>query len=209
MDKPVIYTVGHSTHQLDYFLKLLQQYSVNCLIDVRSVAASAYNPQYNKESLSNFLERNGIKYMHFAEEFGARHTDPDLLDDEGKVDFEKVRKSWNFKNGVERLWLELDKGFIMVLMCSESEPFDCHRFSMVSIALEKDGFEVKHILKDKVLKSNAELEKQLLKKYDKKIPKPDMFQPNVSLVDQLKVAYRLRNKEIAFSPYSKEVAEKI
>lgn len=208
MAKPVIYTVGHSTHQIDYFLELLREYSVNCLIDVRSLAASTYNPQYNKEPLSNFLKKNEITYLHFADEFGARHNDPDLLDEEGKVDFEKVRKSWNFKNGVEQLWLRQEKGFTIALMCSESEPFDCHRFSMISIALEKDGFAVKHILKDKSLKSNTELEEQLLKKYDKKIPKPDLFQPNVSADDQLKAAYRLRNKEIAFSPYAKETVEK-
>jgi len=202
-NRPIIYTVGHSTHQLDYFLELLKEYGVNCLIDVRSVAASSYNPQYNKEPLTNFLKRNGIQYLHFAEEFGARHNDPDLLDDEGKVDFTKVRKSWAFKNGVERIWQGLDKGFVISLMCSESEPFDCHRFSMVSIALDKDGFDVKHILKDKTLKTNADLENQLLKKYDKKLPKPDMFNPNVTLYDQLKEAYRMRNKEIAFSPYSK------
>jgi uncharacterized protein (DUF488 family) len=202
-NRPIIYTVGHSTHQLDYFLELLKEYGVTCLIDVRSVAASSYNPQYNKEPLTSFLKRNGIQYLHFAEEFGARHNDPDLLDDEGKVDFAKVRKSWAFKNGVERIWQGLDKGFTISLMCSESEPFDCHRFSMVSIALDKDGFDVKHIMKDKTLKTNADLENQLLKKYDKKLPKPDMFNPNVTLDDQLKEAYRLKNKEIAFSPYSK------
>lgn len=202
-NRPIIYTVGHSTHQIDYFLELLKKYDVTCLIDVRSVAASSYNPQYNKEPLTNFLKRNGIQYLHFAEEFGARHNDPDLLDDEGKVDFAKVRKSWAFKNGVERIWQGLEKGFTISLMCSESEPFDCHRFSMVSIALDKDGFDVKHIMKDKTLKTNADLENQLLKKYDKKLPKPDIFNPNVTLEDQLKQAYRLRNKEIAFSPYSK------
>ena len=90
-NRPIIYTVGHSTHQLDYFLELLKEYGVTCLIDVRSVAASSYNPQYNQEPLKNFLKSNGITYLHFAEEFGARHTDPDLLDDEGKVDFTKVR----------------------------------------------------------------------------------------------------------------------
>jgi len=202
-NKPIIYTVGHSTHQLDYFLELLKEYGVTCLIDVRSVAASSYNPQYNQEPLKNFLKSNGITYLHFAEEFGARHTDPDLLDDEGKVDFAKVRKSWAFKNGVERIWQGLDKGFTISLMCSESEPFDCHRFSMVSIALDKDGFDVNHIMKNKTLKTNADLENQLLKKYDKKLPKPDMFNPNVTLDDQIKEAYRLKNKEIAFSPYSK------
>jgi uncharacterized protein (DUF488 family) len=202
-NRPIIYTVGHSTHQLDYFLELLNDNGVTCLIDVRSVAASSYNPQYNKEPLTSFLKRNGIQYLHFAEEFGARHNDPDLLDDEGKVDFEKVRKSWAFKNGVERIWQGLDKGFTISLMCSESEPFDCHRFSMVSIALDKDGFDVKHIMKDKTLKTNADLENQLLKKYDKRLPKPDMFNPNVTLDDQLKEAYRLKNKEIGYSPYSK------
>ncbi len=209
MDRPVIYTVGHSTHPIGVFLDLLKTYSVNCVIDVRSIAASSYNPQYNKEPLSNFLKANGITYLHFAEEFGARHTDPDLLDEEGKVNFELVRKSWNFKTGVEKIWEGIDKGFTIALMCSESEPFDCHRFSMVSIALEKDGFDVKHILKDKTIKTNAELEKQLLKKYEKKIPQPDMFQPNITLDDQLKAAYRLRNKEIAYAPYSKQPQEEL
>ena len=204
MDRPVIYTVGHSTHSIEVFLDLLKTYSINCLIDVRSVAASSYNPQYNKEPLSNFLKANDIIYLHFSEEFGARHSDPDLLDDEGKVDFELVRKSYSFKKGVERLWQGLDKGYTIALMCSESEPFDCHRFSMVSIALEKDGFAVKHILKNKTLKTNSDLENQLLKKYEKKIPQPDMFNPAISLDDQLKAAYRLRNKEIAFSPYSRQ-----
>ena len=62
MESPIIYTVGHSTHKLDYFLELLQSQSVNCLVDVRSIAASAYNPQFNKEPLSNFLKRNGVIY---------------------------------------------------------------------------------------------------------------------------------------------------
>jgi uncharacterized protein (DUF488 family) len=208
MDRQIIYTIGHSTHSADYFLELLQTYKVNCVVDVRSVAASAYNPQYNKEPFSNFLKNNGVTYIHLPEEFGARHTDPDLLDDDDKVDFEKVRKSWNFQNGVERLWKEINKGLTIALMCSESEPFDCHRFSMISIALEKDGFDVQHILKDKTLKSNSQLESQLLKKYEKKIPKPDMFEPNVTLEVQLQAAYRLRNKEIAFSPYTKEPEEK-
>lgn len=209
MENQVIYTVGHSTHTLDYFWELLQSQSVNCLIDVRSVAASAYNPQFNKEPLSNFLRKKSIVYMHFAKEFGARHINTDLLDEEGKVDFDKVQKSGSFKNGVERLWRGVEKGFTIALMCSESDPFDCHRFSMVSVALEKVGFEVKHILKDKVIKTNAQLETQLLRKYDKKIPKPSIFEPDISLDMQIKMAYRLRNKEIAYSPYLSEQVEQL
>ena len=202
MDTPVIYTIGHSTHHADYFLELLREYGVNCIIDVRSVAASSYNPQYNEEPFKNFLKNNKIIYMHFAEEFGARQTDPNLLDDEGKLDFDKVRKSWLFKNGLERVWQGVEKGYVMALMCSESEPLDCHRFSMVSIGLEEDGFEVKHILKDKSVKTNKELETELMNKFEKKLPQSDLFNPNITTEMQLKVAYRLKNQEIGYSPYS-------
>lgn len=204
MSAPVIYTIGHSNHTADLFLELLKAFRINCLIDVRSTAASAYNPHFNKEPLSNFLKNNNITYLHFADEFGARHTDPDLLDEDDKVDFEKVRKSASFQKGLERLKAGLDKGFTITLMCSESEPFDCHRFSMISLALVKNGFTVKHILKDKTLLSNEDLEKQLLKKYDAKLPKPDMFNPHVTREEQLDAAYKFRNKDIAFSPYDKQ-----
>lgn len=204
MDTPKIYTIGHSTHPLNYFLNLLQEYDINCLVDVRSIPASRYNPQYNKEPLSNFLKNNRIIYMHLPEEFGARHTDPDLLDETGKVDFDKVRRTWSFKNGVERLRSGIDKGYTIALMCSESNPFDCHRFSMITVALQQDGFQVLHIMKDKTLKRNSDLERLLLKRYAPQLPTLDMFSPNVTLQDQLNAAYRLRNLDIAFSPYARE-----
>jgi uncharacterized protein (DUF488 family) len=202
MDKPIVYTIGHSTHQLDYFLELLRNYHVTCVVDVRSVPASSYNPQYNQDYLNEFLKNNNIIYLHFAEEFGARQTDPDLLDDDGKLDFDKVRKTWIFKNGLERIWQGVEKGYTIAIMCSESEPIDCHRFSMVSVGLEKDGFEVKHILKDKTIKTNSDLEKELLKKFEKKIPQINLFEPDITVEEQLKAAYRLKNKEIGYSPYT-------
>ncbi len=202
-DNPTIYTVGHSNHPIDFFIELIQEYKVDCIIDVRSMAASKYNPQFNKEDLKKSLAKVGIKYSHFEEEFGARQKDPDLLDEDGQVDFEKVRKFWLFKNGVEKLWKGVEHGLTMSLMCSEGEPLDCHRFSMIAIQLEKEGFDIKHIMKDKTLKSNADLEAQLLKKYEKKIPHPDIFNPDLTVDDQLKVAYHLKNKEIGFMPYSK------
>lgn len=206
-DKPTIYTVGHSTHQIDYFVELLREYGVNCLVDVRSVAASSYNPQYNEEPFKNYLKKNKISYLHFAEEFGARQTDPDLLDKDGKLDFDKVRKGRLFKSGLDRIWKGIEKGYVIAIMCSESEPLDCHRFSMVSVGLVKDGFDVKHILKDKTIKTNAELEDALIKKYEKKLPQKDLFNPDISNDEQLKEAYRLKNKEIGYSRYTNNQTE--
>jgi uncharacterized protein (DUF488 family) len=200
MESGVIYTVGHSRHPLDYFLILLQGFGVDCLVDVRSIAASAHNPQYNQKPLSNFLNQNGILYLHFPKEFGAWQTNPQVLNVDGKVDFEKVRRSANFRQGVERLKLGMQKGFTIALMCSESNPFDCHRFSMIAAGLQKEGVLVWHIMKDKTLLSTQELEHLLLKKYAPKLPKPDMFQTKIGLEEQLNAAYRLRNQDIAHSP---------
>lgn len=199
MSKTKIFTLGHSTHDILYFVELLKTFSVNTLIDVRSVAASAYTPQYNKESLSAFLLRNKISYLHFADEFGARKTDASLLDKNGKVDFEKVRSSQAFKSGVKQLKKLASENKTMALMCSEANPFDCHRFSMVSVQLAKENFEVIHILKDKSTITNKELEEELLKKYAKKIPQPSLFEPEISAGEQLDFAYRLRNKDVAYN----------
>jgi len=203
MNKPIVYTVGHSTHQLDFFLELIKTVDIDCIVDVRSVPASAYNPQYNKDSFKNFLKNNHIQYLPFAEEFGAKQTDYDLLDDDKKLDFEKFRKTRRFNHGLERIWQGIDKNFRIALMCSESEPLDCHRFSMVSIGLENNGFEVKHILKDKSIKTNVELEDELIAIYLKKekISQRNLFMPDITRETQLKEALKLKNKEIGFSPY--------
>lgn len=209
MDKPIIYTIGHSSHTQEFFLELLRQHMITYVVDVRSVPASSYAPHFNKEYLHHFLNTHGIIYEHMPEEFGARCLDPDMLDDDGRIDFERVQNSWVFKQGIDHLWHLIEVGNKITLMCSESEPFDCHRFAVISNALEKDGIEVQHILKDKSLISNAELEERLLVKYDKRIPKPDMFTPEVSVEEQLRVAYRLRNKDIGYSHHPQKVVKDI
>ena len=43
-------TLGHSAHPLAKFLSLLDQYDIQTLVDVRSVPASRFHPQYNRAS---------------------------------------------------------------------------------------------------------------------------------------------------------------
>ena len=40
----------------------------------------------------------------------------------------------------------------------------------------------------------------MLKKYAKKIPQPSLFEPYISLAEQLHFAYKLRNRDIAYIP---------
>jgi len=172
------------------------------VVDVRTLAASRFNPQYNKSALSASLRDRNITYIHMPEEFGARHSAPELLTD-GRVDFEKVRKSAGFKKGVERLRHGLNKGFTIALMCAEAEPLECHRFSLISVAL-KDEFEIIHILKDKTSITQHDLEQELLKKYKKKLLTSDLFQSAHTYDERLKAAYKLQNEDIGYSAGSRK-----
>jgi uncharacterized protein (DUF488 family) len=197
-ESPVIYTIGHSTHSLPYFLELLNAHAIECVADVRSVPASRHTPQYNQVPLAAFLKKQGKIYMPFCAEFGARNEDAAVLDDCGIVDFQKVVKTEAFLRGVERLERGIAQGYRIALMCSEAEPFDCHRFVMIADALRCTGFTIMHILKDNSLQTNEALELQLLKKYRKKLPQPSFFEPDVSPEMQLRAAYRLRNRDIGY-----------
>ncbi|MFN0037349.1 MAG: DUF488 family protein [Saprospiraceae bacterium] len=194
-----IYTIGHSTHPAEYFVEMLRAHGIDCVVDVRSTPASKYNPQYNQRPLSAYLQQHAVRYLHLPAEFGARHTDPEVQDETGRVDFDKVRRSEAFREGVRRLETGLERGFRIALMCSEAEPLDCHRFGMISVHLARMGYAVQHILKDKSLMTNEELENRMLEKYQKKLPKPSLFEPDVSEKQQLEAAYQLLNRDIGWT----------
>ena len=197
-----IYTIGHSNHSIDYFYELLKAFEINCLIDVRSFPYSKYASQFNKESLQNFLKSHRIEYLHFGKEFGARKSEPDLLDVMGQVDFKKVQETQDFKAGVERLREKITGGSVIALMCTEAEPLDCHRFSMISSYLEQNDFSVFHILKDKTLISQVELEEMVIKKSQPESIQLDFFGETIIQRDPKSAAYEQLNKKIGFRPTS-------
>ena len=193
-----VFTIGHSDHELNYFLELLFSQRINCVIDVRSIPASGRNPQYNQNALKNALSKEGIEYWHFRKEFGARQISQSVHNEEGRVDFEKFQQTDAFQQGVQQLEDGLEKGYEIALMCAEGHPLDCHRFSMISNFLAAKGFDIFHIMKDKSVIAHAEMEEELLKKYNKKLPQPSLFDPDISEEDQLAAAYRLHNSDIGW-----------
>ena len=97
-------------------MQLLQSYHVDCLIDVRSIPASNYNPQFNQEALDSFLRGKGIAYVFMGQEFGARRLDS--LDDTGQVDFEKAVDTDSFQQGITLMQKILNDYQHVTLMCS-------------------------------------------------------------------------------------------
>lgn len=202
MGKFRLYSVGHSSQSQEEFLELLKRHDVNCIVDVRSLPASKYTPQFNMDPLKWFLKKNDIQYLHFGEEFGARRTDS--LNTEGQVDFEQTARTIKFKRGVERLMNGLQKGFCISLMCSEANPLECHRFSLVSRYFYDNGLDVQHILKDGELASHESLEKEMIDEYlhsrKPKLADIDQLFGSYTAEDQRRDAYRLKNKEIGYKP---------
>ena len=197
-----LYTVGHSSQSLEGFLSLLQRHSINCVVDIRSVPASKFAPQFNEESLKHFLKLHDIQYLPFGDEFGARRTD--CINNDGQVDFEMAVMTPLFQQGAERLMKGLERGFCIALMCSEADPLECHRFSLVSRYFQNQGIEVFHILKDAKLATHSEVEKRLVneflhsRKYH--LAEVDELFGTYTTEDQLNDAYKLKNKEIGYKP---------
>lgn len=144
-----IWTIGHSTREIDKFISLLQENGIKLLADVRMFPGSKRYPQFNRESLAGSLGQWEIRYEHFPELGGRRKTRPDSRNTawrnasfRGYADYIETNE---FRNGIARL---LDLANITkptAIMCAEAVWWRCHR-SLISDYLKAHGVAVIHIL---------------------------------------------------------------
>lgn len=144
-----IYTLGHSTLDLDSFLELLRQYGIEEVVDVRTIPRSRHNPQFNKESLSPFLRVRRIKYLHLKELGGLRRHVKDDPRNAGWINasfrgFADYMQTGDFRAGLEVL-MRVAKQRMTAIMCAEAVPWRCHR-SLIGDALSVRGVEVIDII---------------------------------------------------------------
>jgi len=196
----MLFTIGHTNHSYEKFLELLRANKITYLLDVRSSPFSRFTSQFNKDVIADFLKKNGVNYNHMGKFFGARPKDKSLYTEQGYLDFEKARASENFKKGMENVILGLNKGYNIVLMCTEKDPFDCHRAIMVARGFELNGIEVSHILPDGKIITQTELNNRLLNKYYPDRNQMSLFSEISSLSEEevLVLAYRRRNADIGY-----------
>ncbi len=190
------FTIGHSNRSIESFIELLKIHNIDCLIDVRSVPYSKFHPQFNKELLTESLKKESILYLYMGDLLGARHSEPNLLYPDGKVDFRKVRETQKFKSGIDRVIQGINKKYNIVLMCAEKNPMDCHRFVLISYELEKKGVSVNHIIDANSIVTNNDEEKLLIEKYYKNVQQTTMFEPSLNKQEMIEDVYERRNKEI-------------
>lgn len=143
-----VYTFGHSTQSLEHFIETLKKYSITRVFDVRTVPRSRHNPQFNKETLPQALEKAGIKYYHAVDLGGLRRPAKESFnlgwENESFRAYADYMQTKDFEKGLNEL-LENFKKETVVLLCAEGLWWRCHRRMIADVLILK-GYEVIHIL---------------------------------------------------------------
>ena len=105
----------------------------------------------------------------------------------------------SFNRGINSVIDHLKQKHKVALMCSEKDPFNCHRFVLVSYSLIKKGALIKHILDNGDIVLNSSLEDRLISKYKIDYKQQTFFGGNKTKKNAIEKGYVLRNKDIGFS----------
>lgn len=142
-----IFAIGYSNYAISKFVKLLEAHRVTMLVDVRTIPKSRHQPDFNKSALSLRLKRRGIRYMHFPELGGLRKPLKDSINKGWRNDsfrgFADYMQKREFATAIVKL-IEVSKRYNVAVMCSEGNPFRCHR-SLIADALTVRHKQVYHI----------------------------------------------------------------
>lgn len=173
-------TVGHSTHLIEHFLGLLTRHNVTAIADVRSIPASRFTPQFNRDALKRSLAEVGVKYVFLGQELGARSDDRSCYVD-GQVRYDRLARTAPFGEGIERL-LKGSETERIAIMCAEQEPLDCHRTVLVSRVLAERGVAVAHIHGDGRLEDHDDAMLRLMSGFG--LDQDDLFHTHEELLGE-------------------------
>lgn len=163
MKATTIYSIGHGSKKIENFIAELQSYDILFLLDIRSKPFSKWNPQFNQNELKFILEENGIKYVFVGDTLGGLPEDRSCYDYNGKVVYDLIKEKDFFKEGLERLTNANKKHIKLAIMCSESKPEECHRSKLIGQELLRKNISLKHIVSDKIVKSQEIVMAELTK----------------------------------------------
>jgi uncharacterized protein (DUF488 family) len=152
-----LWTIGHSNHDLEWFIDLLRGQRINFAVDVRSYPYSRHAPQFNREELESALRNNGVGYLFLGDALGGRPGRDEHYDADGHAMYEEMAREPSFAAAIDRL-LDGAGGHRLVLMCSEADPHDCHRRLLVGKVLAERGAELRHILRDGTVAAEHEVD---------------------------------------------------
>ena len=156
MKNPEIWSLGHSNIDFETFVTRVRSQDIECIADVRSLPYSRYTPHFNQESLSQLLDKSGVRYEFMGDTLGGRPPELDLYDQDGHVLYGELAKNFRFQSGLEQLCLMAEESRT-AMMCSEESPQNCHRRLLIGRVLREQGIEVVHIHGNCTTSTDSEL----------------------------------------------------
>ena len=99
MGEVVLWTVGHSNHDLDRFFDLLRGADIRAVADVRSDPDRVYRDHFKPAPLRVALAEVGIKYVFLGAELGGRPRTPTHFDDAGRARYDLMAAEPAFRRG--------------------------------------------------------------------------------------------------------------
>jgi uncharacterized protein (DUF488 family) len=148
-----IFTVGHSTRSIAEFVRLLRCGPVELVVDVRTVARSRRNPQYNEDVLGEELAPYQIGYLHMADLGGLRGRAKDVPPDVNRFwenqsfhNYADYALSAKFAAALGEL-LEISATRRCAIMCAEAVWWRCHRRIIADYLIVR-GRTVLHLMGD-------------------------------------------------------------
>ena len=142
--KKTIVSIGYGKRKIEAFISLLKTFGIQFLADVRSKPYSKHNPDFSRRPLEAILSKNKIKYIFMGDALGGIPDDDSCYTD-GRVDYQKIEQKEFYQNGIKRLLVANEKKIPLILMCSESRPFECHRSKLIGETLKKHQVDLLHI----------------------------------------------------------------
>jgi uncharacterized protein (DUF488 family) len=161
-----IFTVGHSTHDIERFRSLLREARIEVVADVRRFPGSRRHPQFGAAALAKSLQAEGIGYEPLGTTLGGRRSRREVeaagggpLPDNSAWRNASFRayadymSTPDFVVGLEQVE-ELGRRRRTALMCAEAHPSRCHR-RLIADTLLARGWRVIHLLADGHLEEHA------------------------------------------------------
>ena len=128
-----IYTLGTGLRSLEDFIELINAYSIQAVIDVRSYPTSKFE-YFRKNNLDSILQKEMIEYHYLGRELGGFR----------KEGYEHYTHTREFEQGI----ISLERIALIrrsVIICAERFPWKCHR-RFIARALQNRGWIVEHII---------------------------------------------------------------
>ena len=144
---PDLWTIGHSTLDLEEFLEMLRAHQIEHVADVRSFPRSRRHPHFSGDALAAELAHHRIGYSHHRDLGGFRKPRPDSRNlgwkNESFRGYADHMETPAFQAALDEL-IARSRGIRVAILCAEADPFRCHR-RLISDALTARGLAVAHI----------------------------------------------------------------